>query len=176
MSDLFCPATLILARHGEAEYERDLRLEPVKPFARNQGGSLTATGRRQARELAELLHSRGLSHIYSSTLARAVQTAEIAAAALHLDVTTRLGLQESRLDETLTDTAHRLADVIEEISDLHRGETVLLIAHQHIIQRGLAQIGGVCGPIDEWNGYYTSTIEIQVDADGIVCTAWDQAE
>lgn len=156
MSDLFCPATLILARHGEAEYEADT--------SSSEGGSLTRLGRQQAAGLAERLRSRRISHIYSSTLACAVQTAEIAAATLDLDVTTRIGLRDS------------LANAIEEISDLHRGETVLVIAHQDIIQRGLPRIGPVGGHVEQWSGAHTSTIEIQVDADGMVCTAWDQAE
>ena len=43
MSSLHCPARIFVARHGEAEYETDL--------CTDDGGSLTALGRRQARDL-----------------------------------------------------------------------------------------------------------------------------
>jgi hypothetical protein len=47
MSSLQCAARLFVARHGEAEYETE--------FCSDHGGSLTALGRRQARELADRL-------------------------------------------------------------------------------------------------------------------------
>ncbi|MFC6706908.1 histidine phosphatase family protein [Flexivirga alba] len=59
-----------------------------------RGGSLTRDGRSQAAALADRLHGRRVAHIYTSTMARAVQTAEIAAAKLDVSVTTRRGLQE----------------------------------------------------------------------------------
>ncbi len=43
MSDLFCAATVIVARHGDAEYDTDL--------ASDDGGSLTLRGRDQCRQL-----------------------------------------------------------------------------------------------------------------------------
>ena len=47
MSDVHCPARIIVARHGEAEYET--------PEMNAAGGSLTALGREQARDLGERL-------------------------------------------------------------------------------------------------------------------------
>lgn len=100
MSDLHCPARIFLTRHGEAEYESEL--------LRDQGGSLTRRGRDQARALGEELRTERIGHVVASTLARAVQTAEIAAGVLGVDVTVREGLHEfvvgdhagSRADET----------------------------------------------------------------------------
>lgn len=100
MSDLQCPARIFLARHGEAEYESEL--------LRDQGGSLTHRGRAQARALGEKLRRERIGHVLASTLARAVQTAEIAAGILGVDVTVREGLHEfvvgdhvgERADET----------------------------------------------------------------------------
>lgn len=86
MSDLQCPTTLVLARHGDAEYE-SLSLAEV-------GGSLTTAGRRQAVALGDALAGRRVAHVWTSTLARAVQSAEIAAARLGVAVTTRDGLRE----------------------------------------------------------------------------------
>src|SRR3954447_25359905 len=85
MSSLQCATTLILARHGAAEHEANEWTE---------GGSLTAEGRRQSAAPAESLGGRRVAHVWTSPLARAVQTAEIAAARLGVGVTTRLGLRE----------------------------------------------------------------------------------
>ena len=71
MSDVHCPARIIVARHGEAEYER--------PEMNASGGSLTSLGREQARELGERLRSERVAGVVCSELSRAVQTAEIAA-------------------------------------------------------------------------------------------------
>ena len=45
MSDLFCPATLIVTRHGQATYH-------VPGIASDDGGWLTELGRKQASALA----------------------------------------------------------------------------------------------------------------------------
>jgi len=86
MSTLQCAARLVLARHGEAAYEAAVWAD--------EGGSLTPTGRRQAADLAERLAGRRIAHVWTSTLARAVQTGEIAAARLGVGVTTRQALSE----------------------------------------------------------------------------------
>ncbi|HET7387508.1 MAG TPA: histidine phosphatase family protein [Nocardioidaceae bacterium] len=86
MSDLHCPARLFLARHGEAEYETDVLTDA--------GGCLTLRGRDQARALARSLAGERIARIYCSGLARAVQTAEIAAAELGVSVRVRDNLHE----------------------------------------------------------------------------------
>src|SRR5919112_642335 len=91
MSDLQCPARVFLARHGEAEYET--------PLLMDHGGSLTTLGRAQARELGEKLRGERIAHVYCSTISRAVQTAELAAAVLGVEVTVREGLVELGLGE-----------------------------------------------------------------------------
>ena len=91
MTDLQCPARLFLARHGHTEYE--------SPVMVNQGGSLSSTGRAQARELGEKLRAERISHVYCSSVSRAVQTAELAAAVLGLEVTVREGLAEFAVGE-----------------------------------------------------------------------------
>ncbi|MDQ4052710.1 MAG: histidine phosphatase family protein [Actinomycetota bacterium] len=86
MSSLQCETTMILARHGDAAYESRWLAEV--------GGSLTELGRRQASALGEALVDRRVAHVWTSTLARAVQTAEIVAARLGVGVTTRESLRE----------------------------------------------------------------------------------
>ena len=58
MTALQCATTLVVARHGEAEYEA--------PTWAEEGGSLTLRGRLQAAELAESLASRRVSHVPSA--------------------------------------------------------------------------------------------------------------
>jgi 2,3-bisphosphoglycerate-dependent phosphoglycerate mutase len=86
VNDLHCPARVYVARHGEAEYETGR--------VSNDGGSLSALGRRQARELGESLRGQRVARVWCSSLARAVQTAEISAAVLGTDVVVREGLRE----------------------------------------------------------------------------------
>jgi broad specificity phosphatase PhoE len=93
VSDLQCPVRVFLARHGETEYET--------PLLMDHGGSLTARGRAQARELGEALRGERIAHVYCSTISRAVQTAELAAAELGVEVTVREGLVELALGEAL---------------------------------------------------------------------------
>ena len=86
MSDLQCAARFILARHGEAEYEQDR--------SGVDGGSLTTRGRAQARRLGEELRGERVAAVVSSSLARAVQTGELAAGVLGVEMSVREGLQE----------------------------------------------------------------------------------
>jgi probable phosphoglycerate mutase len=70
--------TLYLARHGETEWNR---------IGRWQGATdipLSDTGRAQARALAERLRGRGIGRVHASHLSRALETAQIVAAALGL--------------------------------------------------------------------------------------------
>ena len=93
MSDLQCPFRVYLARHGAAEFETELFI--------NHGGSLTTAGRAQARDLGKGLRAERIAHVYCSPLSRAVQTAELAAAVLGVEVTVREGLVEVALGEAL---------------------------------------------------------------------------
>lgn len=86
VSDLQCAARIFLARHAAAEFEVDALVE--------QGGSLTPEGRDQARQLGERLRDQRISLVYTSTMARAVQTAELAAGAIGSRVVVREGLAE----------------------------------------------------------------------------------
>lgn len=86
MSDLQCPVRFHLARHAEAEYET------VELY--DAGGSLTVAGRRQAADLARRLTESRIAAVWTSPMARAVQTAEIVAARLGTLVVVREGLRE----------------------------------------------------------------------------------
>ncbi len=86
MTDLQCAARLLVARHGEAAYESELLSDA--------GGWLTPLGRAQARGLGESLAGHRVARVWTSDMARAVQTGEIAAGVLGVDVVVRTGLRE----------------------------------------------------------------------------------
>ncbi len=75
-----------MTRHARAAFVEDV-------FS-DEGGSLTAEGRRQAECLAEAMAGRRLAAVWCSDISRAVQTAEIVAAATGVAVTVRKALRE----------------------------------------------------------------------------------
>jgi broad specificity phosphatase PhoE len=80
--------TILLARHGETDWNRE---------GRWQGWAdppLNDTGRGQAQALAEQLHELSFDAVYSSDLRRASETAEIVAAPHELPVVADPGLRE----------------------------------------------------------------------------------
>lgn len=193
MSDLQCPTTLLLARHGQAEYEA--------PGWSEEGGSLTPLGRRQATDLGEALRGRRIAHVWTSTLARAVQTAEIAAARLGVGVTTRTGLAEFGCGELAgaawstdpfaatyaawlagdldtrvpggecgQEVVTRMRRVLGEIADAHRGETVLVVAHGGVLRLAVPALARMdAEPVRLDNCGF---VEVEVDADDWVCRSW----
>ncbi|MCB1755913.1 MAG: histidine phosphatase family protein [Gammaproteobacteria bacterium] len=65
--------TILLARHGETEWNRQHRLQG------HQNSPLTREGEQQARRLSEKLRHQTIDALYSSPLGRAVETAAIVA-------------------------------------------------------------------------------------------------
>jgi probable phosphoglycerate mutase len=190
VSDVHCPARIIVARHGEAEYET--------PEMNGTGGSLTRLGREQARDLGERMRSEKVAAVMCSELSRAVQTAEIAAGVLGLPVHVRGRLHEfsagdylgrpydpgffdvmvrAWLDgdlsrgvpggETGRQTADRVLGVLEEVADQFRGETVLVVSHGGVILAlwGAISPGSPHAPADAAVGNGSSYV-FEHDADG----------
>lgn len=201
MTALQCASTLLVARHGQAEYE-------VSEWG-GEGGSLTALGRRQSTELAESLAGRRVAHVWTSTLARAVQTGEIVAARLGVGVTTRAGLREPAIDlgtdlgtgqpqpsdlepllqvyqrwqsgdletrmpgsETGREIADRVSAVLREVADAHPGETVLVVSHGVAIGLGVPAVARLT--VEQTGLEECATVEVVADADAWVCTRWGQ--
>ncbi len=193
MTALQCATTLVVARHGEAEYEASTWAD--------EGGSLTQRGRQQAAALAESLADRRVAHVWTSTLARAVQTGEIVAARLGIGVTTRIGLREfdagdhrgvpleedpfvgtytrwleGHLDERIPgaetgrEIVERFDQVLSEVSDAHPGETVLVVSHGGTIGLGIPTLCRMDAERALLGN--TDTVEVVVDADEWVCTRW----
>ena len=145
--------TLLLARHGETDWNRDGR------FQGHADTSLNARGREQAQALAdELPH---VDVIYSSDLSRSLETAEIVSERLGLQVRVdpRLrernfgsweGLTGAEIERASPDAygrwrrgegfgaddaerheafAERIEAFLTDVLPRHPGETVLVIAH-----------------------------------------------
>ena len=94
---------IVLARHGETEFNRERR------FQGQLDVELSDTGREQARALAQLVEGEGLRRIVASPLVRARETAEIVAS--HLGLAPDL---DDRLKEVdVGDWERRLKDDVE---------------------------------------------------------------
>jgi len=82
---------LYLARHGETEWNRIRRVQG------STDTELNAEGIRQARKLAKRLSKESINIIYSSSLKRALKTAEIAAEYINCEVVKSEKYHEMRL-------------------------------------------------------------------------------
>jgi broad specificity phosphatase PhoE len=137
--------TLLLARHGETDWNRELRVQGTSDT------ELNALGRAQAAELAQELAETELDAIYSSDLSRARETAEIIAATRGHDVRVDPGLRErdfgswegltrEEIDtrfadheqhdgETYEQVRARMLATAHKLVAAHPGETVLVVSH-----------------------------------------------
>ena len=158
MSDLQCAARLVIARDGEAESDTPLLVDA--------GGGLSLTGRKQASALAESLVDARVSAIYCSGAARAVHTAEIVAARLGVVVRVR-----DRICEWSEGHDHA---GLGEIVDLHRGETVLVVADGGSIGAAIPQLA--TNVPDNYGSEHEighcSVVEVDADADGWLVRSW----
>jgi broad specificity phosphatase PhoE len=159
--------TLLLARHGETDWNRDRRWQG------HSNTPLNELGREQARELAESLD--GIDAVYSSDLARSRETAEIVADRLGLEVQVdeRLrersfgaweGLTMEEIEERFQEAhdrwrsgeghgaddaeafeafAARVHTFLDDVLRRHPDETVLVIAHGGSIRVIHALAGGL---------------------------------
>lgn len=152
---LHCPATLYVARHGDATYGPDRQR-----VMSDDGGWLTEKGRDQVRACAESLGSERIARVFASPTRRAEESAEIAAGILGVDVEVLDGLSEigvgdyegrawgdpdmraiyqkwvrGDLDarvpgaETGREIVGRFGDALQGIADLFRGEQSLVFTH-----------------------------------------------
>jgi broad specificity phosphatase PhoE len=171
------PARIILARHGETDWNRERRWQG------HSDRPLNDTGREQAEALAADLADEPIAAVYSSDLVRAHETARIVAERLGLDVVTVPGLRERRFGsweglqdveverlfpgvkgapdaEPREEMARRVLESLERIADSNDGRTVLVISHGGPIRAVLRHRGDArCdGPVEN-----CSIIDLEVD-------------
>jgi len=137
--------TILLARHGETDWNRDGIWQGWADPPLNE------TGRAQARALAEQLRSVPFDAVYSSDLRRAHETAEIVAAPhavpviadsglREIDIGSWSGLTRAEIDErfptgerpdgeTRDQHAARVLDAVERIARANPGRRILLVTH-----------------------------------------------
>jgi broad specificity phosphatase PhoE len=178
--------TIHLARHGETDWNRELRWQG------HADPPLNALGRQQARALAESLAGMQIAAVYSSDLRRASETAEIVAGTLkvplHLDAALReldvgsweghtLAELEARDAEAVArwqengehgwedgeshgQMAARVLEAIRSIAAEHGGEEVLVVSHGGPMRALKAFAAGLDYPGDRRSVPYTANCEV----------------
>ena len=154
--------TIALMRHGQTDWNLAGRVQGHTDIPLNE------SGRAQAREAAESLITAGFtwSHITSSPLARARETAQIIATHLSMplgdplealieqnygeaegssvaELDLKWPTREFRLGESSEAVAQRALDTIELLSTTHEGAPVLAVSHGAYIRRLIATLHGV---------------------------------
>jgi broad specificity phosphatase PhoE len=158
--------TILLVRHGETDWNRDRRVQGHTDVPLND------VGRDQAETLAAELASQPFSAVYSSDLARALDTARILASVRSLPVTTEPALREKSFGtwegltevevlarfpdahagawgdgESTEEMAARVLAGLRAIVAAHPGETVLVVTHGGPMRAVLRECGAEDGPI-----------------------------
>jgi broad specificity phosphatase PhoE len=162
------PTTILIARHGETDWNRDGR------FQGHADPPLNSTGRAQAAELASELADAGITAVHSSDLRRAAETAAIVAARLGIEVIPQSGLREIdvgefqglthgeidarwpeararfeelgfgwRQGETFEELSGRVVATLLAIGAAHPGERVLAVGHGGTVRAALAYADGL---------------------------------
>lgn len=178
--------TIHLARHGETDWNRELRWQG------HSNPPLNERGRRQACALADALEGTSLAAVYSSDLRRASETAEIVALRLGLPVSVDPALREIDVGswegltlaeiearfpeavdrwerrgahgwdggETHDQMAARVHDAVHSIAAGHEGEEILVVTHGGPIRALKALAAGLDYPRDRRSVPYTQNCEV----------------
>lgn len=159
--------TILLARHGETDWNRAGR------FQGHADPPLNETGRAQAAELAQELRAEELAAVYSSPLRRALETAEVVAGSHGLEAIPVAGLREvdvgswsglTRAEveerfpdqfarwlaygqgwddgETYEEMGRRAVAALLELAVAHDGERVVAVTHGGPIRAAFALADG----------------------------------
>lgn len=159
--------TILLARHGETDWNREGR------FQGHADPPLNRTGRAQAVDLSVALMAEQLAAAYSSPLRRALETADVVAASHGLepvplddlrevDVGSWSGLTRAEVEErfpaqfarwldhgqgwedgeTYEEMGRRAVDALLRVAAAHDGERVLAVTHGGPIRAAFAFADG----------------------------------
>lgn len=159
---------IILARHGETDWNRETR------FQGHADPPLNDLGRQQAAELAEALAGEELAAVYSSPLRRALETAQVIAAEHGLDavpvealrevdVGSWQGLTRDEIEQRFPEQFHRWLDygqgwedgetyeemgkraiaALKELAASNDGNRIVAMTHGGPIRAALARAAGI---------------------------------
>ena len=198
MSDLHCAATLLVARHGDAEYGHPSVLS-------DEGGWLSAKGVEQTESLAAAVAPRKVARVYTSTFARAIESGALAANVLGVDAQAVPGLEEFSVGalagrphddpdlasvfrswvhgdlrrripggETGEEVVARYREALQGIADQFRGEAVLVFSHGGVMSFVLPRISGnVRDDLAAATFLPNCAVaEVSVDGDGFEVVSW----
>jgi broad specificity phosphatase PhoE len=131
------PATLYLIRHATPDWTRtDIRYD-IPP-----GPPLTEVGEAEAKLLGEFLKSTKITHLYASPLERTTRTAQLSAAALGLEVETKIELAEWERGELEADVLTRCRTCLDAaLDESERRGPLALVTHGGPIRLLLADLG-----------------------------------
>ena len=162
--------TILLARHGETDWNRDGR------FQGHADPPLNESGRKQAEGLAETLQGERPDAVYASDLRRAYETAEIVGERLGLpvaretalreiDVGTWQGLTQAQIDgrewdgETYEQHRERVLGGLRQIGERHPRGRVVVVAHGGCLRRIQEVVLGQGLPVIEHCGVWPVVID-----------------
>ncbi|PRX29865.1 alpha-ribazole phosphatase/probable phosphoglycerate mutase [Orenia metallireducens] len=161
---------IILVRHGETDWNRELRFQGSKDIQLNDNGI------EQAEKLAQRLAAEEIDVIYASDLERAYKTAKTVAKEHDLEVDKFKELQEISFGqwegltynqiqekyqaewamweedpalngapegESLKDVQERSIKKLEEIISRHLGNTILIVSHGGVIKVLISTLFGI---------------------------------
>jgi len=159
---------ILLARHGETDWNRESR------FQGHADPRLNGLGREQAAELAAVLAGEELAAVYSSPLQRAFETAEVVAEGHGLspvpvdglrevDVGSWQALTRDEVEQRFPDQFRRWLDhgpgwgdgesyeqmservlaALRDLSARHEGERIIAVTHGGPIRAALASAEGI---------------------------------
>lgn len=198
MSDLQCAATLLVARHGDAQYGHPSVLS-------DEGGWLSDLGVEQTTALARSLADRRVAAVRTSVLARAVESGAVAADVLGVEARAVEGLEEFSVgalagrphdDPELqsifmawvhgdlrrripggvdgAEVLERYREALQSIADQFRGETVLVFSHGGVMSFALPRISGTLRDDLAAAKFLPNcaVAELAVDGDGFEVRSW----
>lgn len=116
----------LLLRHGESVHNADRSGEPA---AHSEGDQLTAKGVEQAHAAGEGLRGHGVTHLLSSPLRRARETAQAVGDALGLEARELDYVGELTSAETFEGAVARVRRLKAELEAGAAGEKPLLVTH-----------------------------------------------
>lgn len=169
MSDLQCAATLVVARHADAAYVEDFFSDEggwlthegrdqarilAKALASRRIAHVWCSDSARCVQTAEIVAAALGVGVTSRKSLREIQVGVLNGAPFHVErlqpVTGRWydGDLSARFDggESGAEVVARYRGTFSEIADLHRGETVLVVAHQTAASIALLALGGNLSP------------------------------